>query len=135
MLVQKINEALVKSMKDSKPEVKNLLKVIKADIQRAEQGPKGRVEVDDKEVIRILKKTLEGLEMTNGSDVEKELVKSFLPKQLTTQEIEAIIDEMIIKFGFVDKKSMGKLIGLFNKQYMGQSDGKVVAEIVSSKLP
>ncbi|HEX8377802.1 MAG TPA: GatB/YqeY domain-containing protein [Pedobacter sp.] len=65
---------------------------------------------------------------------ELEVIESFLPKQLSAQEVEAEIKQVIATSGATSIKDMGKVMGLANKQLAGKADGKMISEIVKQLL-
>ena len=71
--------------------------------------------------------------------VEKEaqelsIIETYLPKQLSKSEIEAVIEEIITSVGATSPKDMGKVMGKAMAQLKGQADGRQVQEIVKAKL-
>ncbi|SOD15006.1 GatB/YqeY domain-containing protein [Pedobacter xixiisoli] len=65
---------------------------------------------------------------------EIDVIAQFLPKQLERAEIEAIIEKIIGETGASSVKEMGKVMGLANKELAGKAEGKLIGEIVKSKL-
>lgn len=65
---------------------------------------------------------------------ELEIIQSYLPKQLTVEEIESEIIELAKELGAVSKKDFAKLMPASIKLLKGKADGKVVKEIVEKVL-
>ncbi len=65
---------------------------------------------------------------------ELAIIETYLPAQLSTEEIEAIIDKIIASVGASSPKDMGKVMGPAMKELKGKADGKQVQEIVKAKL-
>lgn len=65
---------------------------------------------------------------------ELAIIEEYLPKQLSEEEISAIIDEIIAQVGATSAKDMGKVMGPAMQQLKGKADGKKVQEIVKAKL-
>ena len=65
---------------------------------------------------------------------EIEVISQFMPKQLSREEVEALIAALIKDSGASSVKDMGKVMGLANKELAGKADGKLIAEIVKSQL-
>ncbi len=65
---------------------------------------------------------------------ELAVIERYLPKQLSVDEIAAIIKPMIAQVGATSMRDMGKVMGLANKQLAGKADGKVIAQIVKELL-
>ena len=65
---------------------------------------------------------------------EIDVISQFMPKQLSREEVEALIAALIKDSGASSVKDMGKVMGLANKELAGKADGKLIAEIVKSQL-
>src|SRR3989344_5047892 len=65
---------------------------------------------------------------------ELEILKSFLPPEMSDAELEIIVDESINALGAQNMSDMGKVIGLVMSRAKGAADGRKVAEMVKSKL-
>jgi len=65
---------------------------------------------------------------------EIDVISQFLPKQLDRAEIEEIVVKIIAESGATSVKEMGKVMGLANAALAGKADGKLIGEIVKSKL-
>ena len=61
-------------------------------------------------------------------------MESYLPKQLTEEEITAIVKTIIAETGASSMKEMGKVMGIANKQMAGKADGRVISGIVKALL-
>lgn len=62
------------------------------------------------------------------------VLESYLPKQLTEEEITTIVKTIIAETGATSMKEMGKVMGIANKQMAGKADGRVISGIVKSLL-
>tara|TARA_B100001248_G_scaffold117921_1_gene88157 strand:+ start:325 stop:774 length:450 start_codon:yes stop_codon:yes gene_type:complete len=65
---------------------------------------------------------------------QADIIKQFLPKQLTEIEIEKIVSEIISKINASGMKDMGKVMGLATKELSGKADGKTISQIVRKNL-
>ena len=65
---------------------------------------------------------------------EIEILSAYAPKQLTEQEIVALVDEAIANTGAQGPKDMGRVMGAIREQTAGRADGKLVSDIVKNKL-
>lgn len=65
---------------------------------------------------------------------ELAIIEEYLPKQLSDEEVSAIIDEIIAQVGATSAKDMGKVMGPAMQQLKGKADGKKVQELVKAKL-
>lgn len=67
-------------------------------------------------------------------EAQADFISTFLPEQLTNQEIEAIVSKVIKESKSIGLKDMGKVIGIVVKKIGGRADGKTVSNIVKQKL-
>jgi uncharacterized protein YqeY len=139
-LKQKINADYMSAFKAKNATAKNLLSVIKGEIQTIEKNS-GIENMSDDEVVKILKKTVKSLKETNASfpsaQTAEELfiAESYLPKQMSEEEIKIAVDEIIASMGTnLTVKEMGKVMGQFNSKYPGLADGKLVSQAVKNAL-
>ena len=65
---------------------------------------------------------------------QADFISTFLPEQLTNQEIEDIVSKVIDQSKSTGLKDMGKVIGIVVKKIEGRADGKTVSNIVKQKL-
>jgi len=62
------------------------------------------------------------------------VIEKFLPAQLSVDEVEKIVIQIIETTGASCMKDMGKVMGMVSKQLAGQADGKTISGIVRAKL-
>lgn len=62
------------------------------------------------------------------------VIKEYLPKPLTEEEITAQVKDIIAQTGAQGMKDMGKVMGQATKQMAGKADGKVISTIVRQLL-
>ena len=129
----KINDIIKESLRSGDKERLTLFRVIKGEISRLEDGSKSLTE---SEIIKLLQKFVKNLESINDdkSKREIEMIKPYLPTQMSEVEIEDVIKMLIVTHNFCDMKDMGKIMGQFNKEYGGRADNKVVSRIVRNIL-
>jgi hypothetical protein len=65
---------------------------------------------------------------------ELEIIETYLPRQLSDAEIEAVVEEIIAQTGASSPKDMGKVMGPAMQRLKGQAEGQKVQAIVKSKL-
>ena len=74
------------------------------------------------------------LELSEVELNQASIIESFLPKQMSHDEVSLVVDQIINKLGATTMKDMGKVMGLASKELSGKSDGKTISEIVRKKL-
>lgn len=109
----------------------NLLSVIVGDIKKYEID--NRKDITNDQIISILKKVQKGvndtlaLRETEIGKREKEILESYLPKQLSKEEIVNILCN-------IDFNSMKEYMAYFKANYDGQYNGKELSSLVSDAL-
>ena len=73
-------------------------------------------------------------DLIKNEQSEIEVIKEYLPKQKTHEEIEIIINEIIISNNLESIKDMGKLMSIIKNDYAGEVDMGLVGKIAKSKL-
>ncbi len=149
-ILQKINEDLIVSMK-SKAEGSDLrtstLRMVKSAIKNAEIAKRGKGDLTEEDIMGVLstmvkqrKESAEQYEKANRSDLaEKEnkeisIIQEYLPKQLTPEELDEIIESTIQETGVSGTKEMGKLMKELMPRVKGKADGKLVNQRVKEML-
>ena len=74
------------------------------------------------------------VDLAEPEEAQIDVISQFLPEQLSTEQVEKVIDEVIHSVGATSMKDMGKVIGITNKQLAGKADGKLIADIVQKRL-
>jgi len=65
---------------------------------------------------------------------EAELLAAYMPEELSSEELAALVDAAIAATGAACVKEMGKVMAQLMPQVAGRADGKAVSELVRSKL-
>ena len=65
---------------------------------------------------------------------QAEVLESYLPKQLSLEEIETEVKRIIAEVGATSMKEMGKVMGTASKLLAGKADGRVISEVVKKLL-
>ena len=139
-LKEKINKDYIEAFKSKNTVAKNLLSVIKGEIQTIEKNT-GAENLSDEDVTKILNKTAKSLKETikslapidgNGEDIvqtvaELAIVESYLPTQLSVEEIQSKIDALVAS----GVKNIGMIMKEFNSLPV---DKKVVSELVKKTI-
>jgi len=126
-LINSISEDLKTAMKEKNTVKLGILRVLKAEIQRSEQGANGKVQLSDADVIKLVKKLIESIKETTNNQDEITVLDVYLPKQLSEVEMREIMSLLSIK-------DMGAIMKHFKANYDGQYDGKILSSIVKESL-
>ena len=73
-------------------------------------------------------------DLKKREEKEIEIINSFLPKQITSDELEKIIIKSISEIDCSSIKDLGKLISFLKNEYPGQIDMKEVADLAKKNL-
>ena len=73
-------------------------------------------------------------DLKKREEKEIEIINSFLPKQITSDELEKIIIQSISEIDCSSIKDLGKLINFLKGEYPGQIDMKEVADLAKKNL-
>lgn len=73
-------------------------------------------------------------DLADKESQELEIITTYLPEQVSDEEVAAVIDELISSTGATTMKDLGKVMGPAMKQLKGKADGKKIQELVKSKL-
>lgn len=142
----KISNDLKEAMKAKEEARLRTIRSIKAAIMNLKTSG-ANVQIGEDEEIKLLQKMLkqrrdslsifEQQGRTELAQVEREeidIIESYLPKQLSEAEIEAIVQEAIATSGASSIKDMGKVMGLASKQVAGRAEGAVISGVVKRLL-
>ena len=73
-------------------------------------------------------------DLADIEQAELEVIKRYLPKQLSEEELEVIVGNIIEKVGATSMKDMGKVMGMASKELAGKADGRTISQIVKKLL-
>jgi hypothetical protein len=145
-LSEKIRADLTDAMKAQDKERLSTIRMLQSSIKN-EQIHLGH-ELSDEEALTVIRKAvkqrLDSIEQyTNGNRPElaakerseMELLKAYLPPELTDDEVEAGIREIVASTGAQSKKDLGKVMKEASARYKGRVDGRKIQEIASRLLP
>src|ERR687895_764587 len=65
---------------------------------------------------------------------EAEIIASYLPAQLSEEELDAIVGDAVAESGASSPSEMGKVMGVIMPKVQGRADGKRVSALVREKL-
>ena len=146
---EEITNQLKEAMINKNNNLVNTLRLIKASIKDQDIIAKGngKGDISDQEIISglqtMIKQRKASIEMYlsgNREDLVKkeeseiEIISNFLPKQLSSQEIETIINDLIMSSGASSIKNIGDIIKLIKEKYDGRIDLGVASKLIKEKL-
>lgn len=123
------------------------LRAIKAEIIKAKVEPGAGGEISSEKEISMLQKmvkqrkdSLEIYEKQNREDLavkereELEVIEKFLPAQMSEEELNKELQQIIAETGASSPADMGKVMGVASKKLAGRADGKTISAAVKELL-
>lgn len=150
-LKDKIQEDFKQAFKGKEEIRLSVLKMLQAEIHNAEIAKRTKLKkessLDESEIIdvisREIKKRKDAVELYEKgkrqelADKEKkeiETLMTYLPEQLSEEEIRNLVKKAIEQTGAKEIKEMGKVMAVLNPQIKGKADGALVSNIVKECL-
>ena len=144
-LKEKLNEDLKQAMRDKEVVKRDSIRAINTMIKQVEVDE--RKVLDDAEVIKLVQRGIKQREeaisqyraASRDDLVQKEqeqvdVFMNYLPKQLSDEELETGMKEIIAEVEATTLKDMGKVMGAASKKFAGVADGKRINEMVKKLL-
>jgi len=145
-LKDKINEDLKLAIKDGDKLKLQTIRSIRALIIEFEKNGSGK-EFNEEEEIKLLstaaKKRKDSIEqfrnagreeLAQKEELELQILQSYLPKQLSIDEIKEVVKNLAAQLDAKNKEDFPKLMPAAMKELKGKADGKQVKEIVTNYL-
>ena len=146
-LEQQIQEDIKVAMKAKDPVAIAATRAIKGEILLFKTSEGGSKEVTDGDVLKMIQKLIKQRkesaeqfvaagrqELADNELAEAAVMEKYLPKQLSEEEVEEKVKEIIAQVGATSIKDMGKVMGAANKALAGQSDGRTISTVVKRLL-
>lgn len=143
-LSEQISEQLKAAMKAKDQATLRSLRAIKSALMLLNtSGTAPTPEAEMATLVKMAKQRKDSLTLykeQNREDLakieEEELavIETFLPKQLSADELKSAISEIISQVGANGMKDMGKVMGMASQKLKGQADGKDIADMVKQLL-
>jgi uncharacterized protein len=145
-LTEKINHDLKEALKSNDKIRLQTIRSIRAVILEFEKSGSGK-KLNEEEEIKLLstsakkrKEAIEEYKKANRDDLaaieetELNIIMSYLPTQLTTEEIISKVKTLADELGFKTKEDFPKLMPLAIKELKGKADGRAIKEAVEKVL-
>lgn len=146
MKYQELQDEIKAAMKARDKNRLSILRQVHGEIKNIEVNE--RREITDADVDAMLKRTIKQTKETldgsikAGNDQERtdrlteqvEILESYLPKQVSGEELIALIEEVLAETGAATKKEMGKVMGTLIQKTGGNFDKAQAAKELQSRL-
>lgn len=73
-------------------------------------------------------------DLAEGEMAQVRIIETYLPKQLSAEELEAKLKEIIARVGATSGKDMGKVMGVASKELAGLAEGRAISAKVKELL-
>ena len=73
-------------------------------------------------------------ELAEQEKVELEILQSYLPEQMSQEEVMVVVEQVVDRLGATSMGEMGKVMGSVMAELRGRVDGNIVRELVTKKL-
>lgn len=145
-LTEKIRSDMTEAMKAQQKERLSTIRMLQSSLKN-EQINVGH-ELSDEEAMSVIRKAVKQrqdsieqytnagrTELAEKERSEMELLRTYLPPELSDADLESGIREIIAATGAASKKDMGKVMKEATARFKGRADGKKVQEMVQRLLP
>jgi uncharacterized protein YqeY len=139
-VLERVKDDVTVAMKAGDRERVHALRLIVSELQKAAKE-------DSAEEVEVLqrerKRRLEAAEayrdggrddLAVSEEREAEIIESYMPEQISDDELQAIVGDAVAESGASSPKEMGKVMSLVMPKVKGRADGKRVSELVKEKL-
>lgn len=146
-IFEQVSKDIIEAMKAKDKVRLQALRNIKKYFIEAKTAPGANDTLADADALKILAKLAKQGRDTaalyteqNRPDLAEEeaaqaaVIESYLPKQLSAEELESALREIIAAVGATSPKDMGKVMGAATKQLAGKADGKAISTKVKELL-
>lgn len=146
MQYDELKEEIKVAMKNKDKNRLSILRQVHGEIKNIEVNERRDITEEDvnamiKRLIKQTKETLDG-SIKAGNDEERtatlteqvEILESYLPKQVSGEELEALIETVLNETGAESKRDMGKVMGALTAKTGGNFDKAAAAKILGERL-
>ena len=146
-LFEQVSSDIVQAMKAKDKVRLEALRNIKKVFIEAKTAPNANDTLEDATALKLLQKLAKQgrdsaslytqqnrADLAEAEMAQVNVIESYLPKALSTEEIEAAVKAIIAETGAQSIKEMGKVMGMASKQLAGQASGSAISEVVKRLL-
>lgn len=144
-LMNRLSEDMKQAMKNKDKFKLSVIRMVLSSIKYAEIEKKSSL--TDDQIIDVLTRelkqrrdSLQEFEKANRTDLieqvkaEIEILKDYLPEQLSEEELKKVIEDTIQEIGAKSKSDMGKVMSAIMPKVKGRADGKLINKLVQELL-
>jgi len=144
-LIDTFRKDMISATKDGNTDKLDILKLALASMINAQKA--SSEELKDVDFEKILKKEVKKvkdsieqfsaigrMELADREKRQLEVLESYLPKEMSSEDVAKIVKRIISEIKPEGSKDMGRVMGVVMKEVAGRADGNVVKEIVLEHL-
>ncbi|PJR04307.1 GatB/YqeY domain-containing protein [Avrilella dinanensis] len=145
-LQTQITEALKTAMKSKDQIALEALRAIKSELLLVQTSGSDSA-ISEQDEVKILQKLVKQrkesadvftaqnrLDLAEPELAQIKVIEQFLPEQMSEEEVEKIIAQIVEEGSFSGMQDMGKVMGLANAKLAGAADGKTISAVVKKLL-
>ena len=146
-LFDKVSEDIKNAMKAKDKVALETLRNVKKFFIEAKTAPGANDTLADADALKILQKLAKQgkdsadiylqqnrQDLADAELAQVKVIESYLPKQLSAEELEAALKEIIPEVGATDAEDMGKEMGVASKKLAGIAEGRAISAKVKELL-
>ena len=146
-LEQQIQEDIKAAMKAKDAVAMAAVRAVKNEILLFKTSEGGSKDVNDYDILKMIQKLIKQRketaqvytdnnrpELAENELAEAAVMERYLPKQLSPEELEARIREIVAEVGATSLRDMGKVMGIATKRLAGLADGRAISAAVKAQL-
>lgn len=146
-LFDKVSEDIKNAMKAKDKVALETLRNVKKFFIEAKTAPGANDTLADADALKILQKLAKQgkdsadiylqqnrQDLADAELAQVKVIESYLPKQLSAEELKAALKEIIAEVGATDAKDMGKVMGVASKKLAGIAEGRAISAKVKELL-
>ena len=146
-LFEQVSEDIKNAMKAKDKVALETLRNVKKCFLEAKTAPGANDTLTDADALKIMQKLVKqgkdsaGVyagqgrqDLADAELAQVAVIERYLPKQMSAEELENVLKEIIAEVGATGPKDMGKVMGVASKRLAGKAEGRAISEAVKSLL-
>ena len=146
-LFERVSEDIKNAMKAKDKVALETLRNVKKCFLEAKTAPGANDTLTDADALKIMQKLVKqgkdsaGVyagqgrqDLADAELAQVAVIERYLPKQMSAEELENVLKEIIAEVGAAGPKDMGKVMGVASKRLAGKAEGRAISEAVKSLL-
>ena len=146
-LFEKVSEDIKNAMKAKDKVALETLRNVKKCFLEAKTAPGANDTLTDADALKIMQKLVKqgkdsaGVyagqgrqDLADAELAQVAVIERYLPKQMSAEELETVLKEIIAEVGAAGPQDMGKVMGVASTRLAGKAEGRALSEAVKSLL-